>query len=438
MTHHIHIQSDTIAGPMAAAYLATYLPANSFKISINLTQTLKHNALFGTAHAHIKRFNKSIKLKELDFIQRTSAQFKLSERYHGFGSKPFHLPFADYGLVLEGVPLYRLRQVLGKSNHPSDLSPYCLPVLAAEADRFLLPDSKGRPILADYNYGYHFCVQSYADLLMEIALSKGVQNTSTFNNPDLFIDAQAADCFDHDWSTLGLGGSYSQAKHDPYKKSVANFEKHEDGYRLCYKTQAQTIALNVNRKSGDAIGLPSGREDLAWQGKTLMIGPAASGFEPILGLPLLSTQLDCERLIALFPPTLTALETRAPEAREYNRKWISSSDRLRDFQLLLLSDALTDDAKAKIDLFTSNGHLNRLDDDDILLEHWTPMLLGRDHMPARVDALAASVDKDAMTKQLDEMKSFIQKTVKSMPHVDDFISKTCPARPTLESKSSGI
>jgi len=282
MTHHIHIQSDTIAGPMAAAYLATYLPANSFKISINLTQTLKHNALFGTAHAHIKRFNKSIKLKELDFIQRTSAQFKLSERYHGFGS--------------------------------------------------------GRPILADYNYGYHFCVQSYADLLMEIALSKGVQNASTFNNPDLFIDAQAADCFDHDWSTLGLGGSYSQAKHDPYKKSVANFEKHEDGYRLCYKTQAQTIALNVNRKSGDAIGLPSGREDLAWQGKTLMIGPAASGFEPILGLPLLSTQLDCERLIALFPPTLTALETRAPEAREYNRKWISSSDRLRDFQLLLLSD----------------------------------------------------------------------------------------------------
>jgi len=363
MTHHIHIQSDTIAGPMAAAYLATYLPANSFKISINLTQTLKHNALFGTAHAHIKRFNKSIKLKELDFIQRTSAQFKLSERYHGFGSKPFHLPFADYGLVLEGVPLYRLRQVLGKSNHPSDLSPYCLPVLAAEADRFLLPDSKGRPILADYNYGYHFCVQSYADLLMEIALSKGVQNASTFNNPDLFIDAQAADCFDHDWSTLGLGGSYSQAKHDPYKKSVANFEKHEDGYRLCYKTQAQTIALNVNRKSGDAIGLPSGREDLAW---------------------------------------------------------------------------LTDDAKAKIDLFTSNGHLNRLDDDDILLEHWIPMLLGRDHMPARVDALAASVDKDAMTKQLDEMKSFIQKTVKSMPHVDDFISKTCPARPTLELKSSGI
>ena len=412
---------------MMACYLARHLPIEKYKISINQTPLISHATLYGTAHADLKRFNKNIGLKELEFIQRTSACFKLSEQYVGFGPRPFHLPFADYGLPLDGVPLQRLLKVLGQDSTPEYMERYCLPVAAATAGRFLLPDSKGRPIVSDYGYGYHLCAQSYTDLLLEKAIEMGATHEDSPETADLIVNAVMPQIYQKNWSTSGNRVSYHTAECDPSLSSIAKFEKSASSLSLTYMTQSTSVSVSLKENTKNGIALPIGMQDSAWTDNILNIGPAAVGFNPILGFPLLSAQQDCERLVELFPPASGHKTRQSPEAKEYNRRWRSSCHRLHDFQSLLFGSSLSEEAQNKTSLFESNGHLDTLDDDDILLEQWVPMLLGIGLKSGRIDAIAASLNKNEMAKHLDEMEAFIQRTVSTMPALKDFIAKTCPA-----------
>lgn len=445
---HIVIVGGDLSAPMAAAYLGRYLPASRFKITFIEAKTLARPEWCSSTYADIRKFNRALKIGETEFIQCCGASFKLGETYRGWGPAPYINSFIEYGATIGGIGFVALMLQQERLSSLNALTDYALPVKASLAGKFLPPEAKGRPILSDYDYGYHFNPQAYADLLIEKAQGFGVEistDPAIMDGADLVINASGAPLDDTasfiSWAQYGFGRSYTARTLSPQNDDLSlttHITAKATGWTFYASNQTIDAEVEVFFDAGKGQHkYECGRLEQPWLGNVLNIGGAALTIEPIMGSPLRMMQHDLERLVKLFPPVL-----KDPvERQEYNRLTNNNYDRLRDYHSLQYKTStakgagwdkrremvIPKTAKYTLDLFKARANLTPLDEDHLFTENWSSLFLGQNIIPERYNALADSVEQVEIDTQLTNISSIIKHAVDSMPTHEDFIAKHCPA-----------
>lgn len=86
-------------------------------------------------------------------------------------------------------------------------------------------------------------------------------------------------------------------------------------------------------------------------------------------------------------------------------------------------DSLTE----KIELFRMNGQIFREDDELFTETSWAAVMMGQGIAMQGTNAMAATLDQDALGKELDEIEKSVRFLVQTMPGHGDFLARYCPA-----------
>lgn len=451
---HICVVARDISGFMTGAFLSRRFP--EFHISLaDLRQNGKvlEESLYAVAHPELRRFNRTLGLKEGAFIQKTEAAIYLGDQYNNFGPENYVVPFGDWGASVDGVDFFDVQLAHDAFHSLSTQRPYSFPASMIAQNKFLPPDAKGRPVLSDFDYGYQFNPSAYADLLLsfssdvhQLKFAEAIWENDTLildgqkHEADLFIDASGDQQFDEDWTEFGFPSDF----HTRTKPRQI-----EDGQPLSTTlSRASDIHVDITTqmdvhqitlaKSGQT---PCGRRGLAWQGRVVRLGLSQARLAPLLGSPLRSISLDLNRLADLMPPSFPTDGTLAIEGHEYNRLTAEVYDRIRDIQCVVLQTAEWSKTRPKTledktRLFSARGRLQVLDHDHLFQDQWPLVVLGQGIHPRRADILAALVSKSQVEATLGPIKNLIEKVLTTMPTHSDFIARTCAA-PNYKHSPSG-
>lgn len=449
---------------MAAAYLARHLPKHKYAVTVVDTGECARASWCSVAHYDLRRFNKAIGLSELDFIKTTQATFSLGDHYVGFGGDngDFYAVYADYGISLGGAAFYHAMAHLGRLPSLQAIENYCLPAKAARQGKFLPPDTKGRPVLSDYSYGYHFNAEAYAAQLLALSEKFGVNivkaslvsfdtagnhiKSLTLDNgqtlqADLFIDASGPDARiacqqstrkSQMWSGWGFAKSYNSETKTPHGSLpiATKIEATNSGWTVHAPLQNTTHKLVFSTATDCDATISSGRQEQLWVGNVVTLGTAAATIEPRFGATLRMMQLDIERLLKLFPPQLDDPIERS----EFNRLSGETYDRLRDFQILHyklagtpMSMSVPESVQFKYDLFKARGRMAILDEDHLFRDQWVSLFLGHGIIPKRVDPMVIGINPDDVDDKIKGLETIIGQATAQMPSHVDFIKRHCAA-----------
>lgn len=451
---HICIIARDISGFMAAAFLSRRFP--DFHISLadlRENEKLLEEALYAVAHPDLRRFNRTLGLKEVDFITATGASIYLGDTFTHFGPEAFSVPFGDWGTSVDGVDFFDVQLAQNSFDSLQAQTPWSFPASMIAQNKFLPPDAKGRPVLSDFDYGYQFSPFSYADLLVKISPQvKHLQFSEAhweqdalmldgqIFEADLFIDASGDENYEELWTDFGLPSSFetdvrTRVIEDEQPLAV-NLTLNAD-VTVNITTQLQTLQITL----GPAGDKPCGRRDLAWQGRVVKIGLSQARLAPVLGSPLRNICLDLNRLAGLMPAVFPADGTLAIEGHEYNRLTADVYDRTRDMLCAALRPSkwfkMTPDTLAdKLRLFSARGRLQMLDHDRLFQDQWPLVLLGQGILPRRTDLLASLISEAQIAETFEPIRNLIEKVLKTMPTHADFIARTCAA-PNYKHPSTG-
>ena len=437
------ILGGDLSGAMAAAYLSLHLPAKSFEIIYVDNGPLVKAEWCMTSYSDIRPFNRKLRIGEGEFAKTCAAGLKLGESYTGWGPTPYINSFVDYGANIMGVNFIDLMLQQDLYNSIEDLVPYSLPVRAAKEGKFLPPDAKGRPIVSDFDYGYHFNPQAYAQLLLEKARGFGLkitENNAFIESADLIINASGEALSgnpDEDNAFISWEGcsSFTARTLTPQSDKLSlttNITASSEGwtFKASNQTEDTKIQFFFDPKKGEHRH-DCGRLSKPWIGNVLNIGFAAICAEPLMGSPLRLMQHDIERLIKLFPPNLD----NPIERDEYNRQTTSTYDRLWDYHALQYATSsswskpftLTPEARHKRDVFAARGRLVTYDEDTLFRDNWTTLFLGQGITPQRHDPFAENLVSKDVQNQLSAIQNIISQALKSMPRHEEFIARQCAA-----------
>ena len=178
------IKSVVIVGGGTAGWMAAAALIDRFGPQRHTRITLVDSPEFGAVDPdeatlpHFRDFLQRLKINEVDFIQRTSATFKLAAGFEGWageGSRFFH-PFSEHGVPLLGTSFQHWwvkgRQ-LGKAQ-PIDR--YVLSSELARAGKFGVPTGDPASGCLFFNYALHFDAHLVARYLQSWSVLAGVKH----------------------------------------------------------------------------------------------------------------------------------------------------------------------------------------------------------------------------------------------------------------------
>lgn len=326
-----------------------------------------------------------IGIKEVDFLRRTGATFKLASEHRGWqgpGSCFLHA-HGDIGSDVGSTPFYKyllIQQLEGRRENPED---YSVAAVAARLGRFARPMGEDRALTSSFTYAFHLDESAYTAYLREHGMALGVRrvkgsladiawsptgNISAVNltdgeniGGDLFLDCSGPDAVlmsrvssagRDDWSATlpcdRMWSVHAAAGADPAAMTLTNAigagwlwraplaESALVGHTFSSAHVSEDEAFAQLQRSVPGIcGNPvlnrfvSGRRKQFWERNCVALGAAAVELEPLAGADLHFAQLGIGTLIELFP-----LAARSPvEAIEYNRVMGEHAEALRDFTL---------------------------------------------------------------------------------------------------------
>lgn len=472
---HVMIAGDGVAGALAAAVLATRLPARSHKVTLVPSVGAPDDTLGRVEPSlpSIRRFHAEYGIEEQELI-RAGASFALGSAFSGWSrSRPtYFLPFGDTGAPLNGVAFHQIAERVRANGQQLSLGDYSIAAMLAQTGRFAHPSNDPRTPLSTYTYALHLDVAEYRGHLLGIARRRGVAiaaapvvETNVAQDgslaavqlqdgnviaADFFIDCTGSSAqllsrmpryerlcwrrwFPNDRSvelltrTARAPAPYSHLAREeagPWSRVVPSASGVSElrVYAAATQQPDQAEAALIENRVGEPAGEPAhrqlnfGRASVPWLGNCLALGSAAARIEPTAATDLHLIHSGLERLLQLFPRSRDC----GIEAREYVRAQTLESDRCRDFALLphRLCGALAEgprELEDKIEQFRSRGHVGLLDGDIFEEQDWASVFDGHGLRQRRYDLLADAIPIASLHAQLARMRHVMLQAVAGVP-----------------------
>ncbi|MBB4659698.1 tryptophan halogenase [Parvularcula dongshanensis] len=191
------------------------------------------------------------------------------------------------------------------------------------------------------------------------------------------------------------------------------------------------------------IAFRTGHRRSFWEKNCVAIGLSAGFIEPLESTSIHLIQQGISRFIALMP------DTSLPETlrREYNRSMRADFEEVRDFIVLHYKATerndspfwdycrtmdVPDSLQRKIDLFRESGRAFRHGEELFARPSWVAVFLGQNILPSRLHPVASQVPEQKVRQSLSSMRRAITTTADTMPSHEDFLSRYCGWKPSLQ------
>ncbi|GGY48758.1 tryptophan halogenase family protein [Parvularcula lutaonensis] len=372
------------AGWMTAAGLASLL-GDHLDITLIESEAIGIVGVGEATLPHIRHFNRTIGIDEMDLMAATSATVKLGIEFCDWArldDRYIH-PFGDYGVPSDGTPFHHFwRRAIDDAG---PIGHYSLPVVMSYAGKFSPPSEDPRSLLSSYRWAYQFDATAYAPYLRRLAEARGVRRIEgritgskrdengdiasvTLENgeshaADLFIDCSG-------FRGLLIEGALATGYEDwtrwlpcdravaapcehagellPFTRATARGAgwqwriplQHRTGNGYVYSSahtddqdaEDQLVQSLEGRPLADprVLRFTTGKRRKLWNRNVVAIGLSGGFLEPLESTSIYLIQQGITYLIEL----LTAGPAPEPVKDEYNRMMDLEFERIRDFLIL--------------------------------------------------------------------------------------------------------
>ncbi|QLC21186.1 tryptophan 7-halogenase [Parasphingopyxis sp. CP4] len=376
------------AGWMAAAALSQTLGRAGLSIILVESAEIGTVGVGEATLPQIRDFNRLVGIDEAEMMARTNATIKLGIEFCDWGTKGdrYIHPFGAYGAAIGPADFYHYWLRARTSGDPGSFGDYCFPIVAAQNDRFALPDENPSSQLDRYSYAFQFDASQYGAFLADFAQKRGVKRIegkvvsvttdgqSGFIESvslesgeeiagDVFVDCsgfrgllieQELETGYEDWSAyLPCNRAYAVpcAITDtvgPYTRATARTggwqwriplqHRIGNGHVYCnrYVSDQDAVDTLMQNLEGEPLADPkqlfflTGKRRRLWNKNCIAIGLSGGFLEPLESTSIDLIQSGILNLIALFPDRDCADSDR----NEYNRLMDLEFERVRDFLML--------------------------------------------------------------------------------------------------------
>ena len=386
---NIVIVGGGTAGWMAAAAFSKLLGRD---YSIRLIES-EEIGIVGVGEAtvpHIKLFNNSLEIDEIDFIKKTQATFKLGIQFNNWGrlGDSYIHGFGSIGHDYRLLPFHQYWIKAFKTGSATDIGDYSLNTLAAPRGKFMASAQDVPPAspLANIAYAYHFDAGLYAPYLRNFAEARGARRTEgkiaqvTLRPDDGFVEAVVLESGEKIGGELFIDCSgfrgllieqtlhtgYADWTHwlpcdramavpcekvaapTPYTRSTARTAgwqwriplQHRTGNGYVYSSKyisddeaAATLLKNLDgRPLADPrpLRFTTGMRKKFWNKNVVALGLASGFMEPLESTSIYLVQSGIARLLNLFPQR----DFSQVLIDRYNAQSTFEYERIRDFLIL--------------------------------------------------------------------------------------------------------
>ncbi len=337
----------------------------------------------------MKDFNDFLGLDEVAFMQATQASFKLGIEFVNWGREGdrYIHPFGTFGRPIGEADFFSYWVRARRAGKAAVLFDYCFPIVAAQQNKFMLPNGKPDDVRNAFSYAYHLDAFLYARFLRRWAEARGIERVEgrivdverdgeggdiaavTLASGakvagDLFIDCsgfrslllgQTLGVELEDWThwlpcdSAAAVPSVRSADFTPYTRSTrrkAGWQwriplQHRTGNGYVYSSAdisddeaAATLLANLD---GEALAEPrvlrfkAGKRKLAWSRNVIGMGLAGGFLEPLESTSIYLVQMAIMHMLTLLPKS-DGIDVALPA--EFNRVMDVEYDRIRDFLIL--------------------------------------------------------------------------------------------------------
>ncbi len=167
------------AGWIAAAGLSSLYKSDDLSIRLVESEAIGTVGVGEATVPHIRHFNVKLGIDERDFMQKTSATFKLGIEFCDWNRKgqSYVHPFGAYGEPVGGVGFHHHWVRMRKRGDTRSIDDFSLPVKMSHMARFMMPSSDMRAVESTFSYAYQFDAGLYAAYLRAYAEARGVVRT---------------------------------------------------------------------------------------------------------------------------------------------------------------------------------------------------------------------------------------------------------------------
>nr|WP_294327810.1 tryptophan halogenase family protein [uncultured Sphingomonas sp.] len=381
---------------MTAAALSSLLGPKDVAITLVESDAIGTVGVGEATIPDILAFNRMLGVNEAEFMAATQATFKLGIEFVDWGAKGdrYIHPFGQHGVDMQGIDFHQYWLRAREDGATDPIEAYSLCAVAAQAGRFVLPDTNPRSVLSQIRYAYHFDATLYARFLRRYAEARGVVRVEgtvgevgqdargdiarlTLSDGrvvegDFFFDCtgfralligQTLDAGFVDWShwlpcdtALAVPSAHAGAP-TPYTRSTARDAGWQwriptqrrvgNGHIFANAFQSDDAAHDMLLANLDAAPLAdprritfrAGCRERSWQGNCIAIGLAAGFLEPLESTSIYLIQEGISRFISLFPRGDVPDILRT----EYNRHMRTEFEQVRDFIILHYAATTRDD-----------------------------------------------------------------------------------------------
>ena len=182
----------------------------------------------------------------------------------------------------------------------------------------------------------------------------------------------------------------------------------------------------------------SGRRVESWAKNCVSMGLASGFLEPLESTSIYLVQIAIMQLVPLLPDR--RIDPRLRD--EFNRLMDVQYERIRDFLILHYKLTSRDDSEIwrycaamdvpesltrKIDLFRTNGIIEKYKDGLFTPTSWLSVLIGQGLVPENYSPAADALSEAKLISQLDEFRTEVRDRVDEMLRHDRFIDRYCAA-----------
>jgi tryptophan 7-halogenase len=213
-----------------------------------------------------------------------------------------------------------------------------------------------------------------------------------------------------------------------------------NGYVYCsdYISDDEAAATLLANLDGKPVADPrplrftTGKRKKIWNRNVLSLGLASGFMEPLESTSIHLVQSCLSRFLKMLPRKACL----PADVAEFNRQSDFEYERIRDFLILHYKAterddspfwrdrqamAIPDSLRAKIDLFSSSGHIFREHEELFTEVGWLQVFVGQGVLPTHNHPLSDSVEQVDLGQYMETLEALIVREVSAMPSYSDFL-----------------